>query len=59
MKLWSTLKVFKNVWSLSLGTGKDIKSSARIQEEEKCECFQLYIANESSRESVNSRHVLH
>lgn len=51
--------MFKNVWSLSLGTGKDIKSSARIQEEEKCECFQLYIANESSRESVNSRHVLH
>lgn len=40
--------MFKNVWSLSLGTGKDIKSSARIQEEEKCEYFQLYITSESN-----------
>lgn len=35
------------MWSLFLGTGKDIKSSARIQEKEKCEWFQLYVAHES------------
>lgn len=44
MKVQRMLSVFKNMWYLSAGAGKDIKSSARVREEEKCECFQLYIA---------------
>lgn len=42
--------MFKSLWSLSLGTGQDIKSSARIQEKEKCECFQLYVASKSNEQ---------
>lgn len=51
--------MFKNMCSLSLGTGTDNEGSARIQEEEKCECFQPYIAGDvmNSKESVGRQCV--